>query len=522
MNCGWLYGSTTLSLLWCVKMTNDTALNFLDPSELKHEFSPLGCAELNSYWITRFVETGDSIHSAKIWLEGTKSRSVAEFRRSLIMTINQIDQLLQKQLNEIIHHPRYQQLERSWVGVKYLCEQTDGQSGELVKIKLLSSTWEEVSKDALKAIEFDQSALFKLLYQNEYGMAGGEPFGLIVGDYELRHDPNQNYFDRDLSVLGKIAQTAAAAFSPFVMSAQPSVFGVDRFSELSSTTDITSQFDQVEYGKWQRLRESEDTKFIGIAAPNVLFRQPYIKDGSRIEAFEFEETIVESEQELLWGSAAFCFAAIAIRTYQEHGWFTHMRGVKQGDYTQGAILAPTRSSVQLMSKNTRDRSPLNLKVSERKEKEISDCGFITMSPVAETDLVGMISSVSIHKPKLFEDQNITMNAKLTSMLQYTLCVSRIAHYIKVMGRDKVGGYQDSDSIQRDFQQWLHQYTTASDEASDELRAKYPLNEAKITVKEKRDSPGYYFSVVHLRPHFQLDQMVSAVKLITELSPEQVV
>ncbi|CAH1572346.1 MULTISPECIES: type VI secretion system contractile sheath large subunit [Vibrio harveyi group] len=503
-------------------MANDMTLNFLDPSELKHEFSPLGCAELDSHWVTQFVESVDSIHSAKIWLEGTKSSTVDDFRYSVLMAIDQIDQILEEQLNEIIHHQVFQALEKSWLGVRYLCEQTASQSSEPVKIKVLSATWDEVSKDALKAIEFDQSALFKLLYQNEYGMPGGEPFGVVIGDYELRHDPAKNHFDRDLTVLSKVAQTAAAAFSPFILSAQPSVFGVNRFSELSSTTDIGAQFEQVEYIKWQKLRESEDAKFIGIAAPNVLFRLPYTRDGSRIEGFDFEEAINDSERELQWGSAAFCFAAIAIRTYQEHGWFTHMRGVKQGDYTQGTILAPTRSSVHFTSKNTRDRSPLNLKVSERKEKEISDCGFITMSPVAETYMVGMTSSVSIYKPRQFEEQHITMNAKLTSMLQYTLCVSRIAHYIKVMGRDKIGGYQDADSIQRDFQKWLHQYTTASDEASDELRAKYPLNEANISVKEKRDSPGHYYSVVHLRPHFQLDQMVSAVKLITELSPEQVV
>ncbi|MGR5235985.1 type VI secretion system contractile sheath large subunit [Vibrio alfacsensis] len=503
-------------------MKNDASLNFLDPSELKHEFSPLGCAELDSHWITRFAESIDSTLSAQIWLEGAQCTSLDSFRHSLLSTINQIDQLLEMQLNEIIHHDTFQKLERGWIGLRYLCEQVEPQSSERVKIKLLSATWDEVSKDALKAIEFDQSALFKLLYQNEYGMPGGEPFGVVIGDYELRHDPVKNYFDRDLSVLSKVAQSAAAAFSPFIMSASPGVLGVNRFSELSSTSEVSAQFEQAEYEKWRSLRESEEAKFLGITAPNVLFRQPHEKDGSRAENFEFEEHIYDSEKDLLWGSAAFCFAAIAIRTFQEHGWFTHMRGIKQGDYTQGLILAPTRSRVQLNGKNTRDRSPLNLRVSERKEQELSECGFISLSPVPETDMVGMTSNVSLHKPKPYQERHITINAKLSSMLQYTLCVSRIAHYIKMMGRDKMGSYQDAAAIQRDFQHWLHQYTTASDEASDELRAKYPLNEAVISVKEKRDSPGHYYSVIHLRPHFQLDQMVSAIKLITELSPEHVV
>ncbi|MCA2465619.1 MULTISPECIES: type VI secretion system contractile sheath domain-containing protein, partial [Vibrio] len=173
-------------------------------------------------------------------------------------------------------------------------------------------TWNEVSKDALKAIEFDQSALFKLLYQNEYGMAGGEPFGVVVGDYQLRYDPRTNYFDRDISVLSKISQSAAAAFSPFVMSASPEIFGVNTFAELSSTRDVAAQFEQIDYVKWRQLRDNDDTKFIGLTAPNVLFRQPYKSDGSRNDQFEFQENIDDSNNDLLWGSGAFCFAAVSI------------------------------------------------------------------------------------------------------------------------------------------------------------------------------------------------------------------
>lgn len=503
-------------------MRKNTSLSFLDPSELKHEFSPLGCAELDSHWMNKFIDSMDSLHSAKVWLEGTKSPNIESFRHSLMSAIDEIDELLEKQLNEIIHHCAFQKLERSWIGLRYLCAQVDGQSSEEVKVKLLSVTWDEISKDALKAIEFDQSALFKLLYQNEYGTPGGEPFGLVIGDYELRHDPVTNHFDRDLSVLSKVSQSAAAAFSPFILSATPGVFGVNRFSELSAIGDISTQFEQVEYGKWRRLRESEESKFIGITAPNVLFRQPHGSDGTRAESFQFEERIDDSETQLLWGSAAYSFGAIAIRTYQEHGWFTHMRGIKKGDYTQGLVLAPTRSQIQFNVKNSRDRSPLNVKLSESREQVLADNGFMSLTPVPETDMIGMTSNVSLHEPQRYQEAHVSVNAKLSSMLQYTLCVSRIAHYIKVMGRDKIGSYQDSSAIQRDFQHWLHQYTTASDEASDELRAKYPLNEASIAVKEKRDAPGHYYSVIHLRPHFQLDQMVSAIKLITELSPEKVV
>ncbi len=498
------------------------SLNFRDPSKLKHEFSTGGHAELDSPWLTRFNESSDLVEAARIWLEGTRSRDLDSFRHSVMNTINRIDELLESQLNEIIHHPEFQQLERGWIGVRYLCEQVDTRSSDSVKVKVLAATWNEVSKDALKAIEFDQSALFKLLYQNEYGMAGGEPFGVVVGDYQLRCDASKNYFDRDLSVLSKISQSAAAAFSPFIMSASPEMFGVDSFSQLSAIRDIAAQFEQADYAKWRSLRDNDDTKFIGLTAPNVLFRQPYKSDGSRNDQFDFQEHVYDSNRDLLWGSSAYCFAAVSIRAFQEHGWFTHMRGIKQGDYSQGIIVAPTRNKMRVNGKKHREKCPLTLKISERKEQELSECGFISISPVPETDMVGMTSNVSLYKPKQYAEKHISTNAKLTSMLQYTLCVSRVAHYLKVMGRDKIGGYQDAESLERDFQRWLHQYTTASDEASDELRAKYPLNEAKITVREKRETPGHYYSVIHLRPHFQLDQMVSSIKLITELSPEHLV
>ena len=498
-------------------MNTKSGLNFVEPTQLKHEFIDSGHAELDSYWFSNFLDLSDSILSARMWLEGSKSENLEMFRHSLMSTINHIDELLQNQLNEIIHHPTFQKLERTWIGTQYLCEQIDKQSVDTVKIKVMTATWEEISKDSLKAIEFDQSALFKLIYQNEYSMPGGEPFGVVIGDYELGN--NASKLDKDISVVRKISQSAAAAFSPFIFSASPEIFGVDRFCDLSSIKEFSSQFDQIEYLKWRELRNSDDSKFIGMTAPNVLFRLPYQSDGSRGEHFVFEERVKLSDKELLWGSGAYCFAAVAIRAYQEHGWFTHIRGVKQGDYSQGLVVAPARSKLKLDAKNYRERCPLNLKLSEKKEQALSDCGFIPISPVAETDMVGLMSNVSIYQSTKYQDKTVEVNDKLTSMLQYTLCVSRIAHYIKVMGRDKVGSYQDASAIERDFQKWLHQYTTASDEASDELRAKYPLNEAQIRVREKRDSPGHYYSTVHLRPHFQLDQMVSSIKLITELSPE---
>ncbi len=224
-------------------MNTKSGLNFVEPTQLKHEFIDSGHAELDSYWFSNFLDLSDSTHSARMWLEGSKSESLEMFRHSLMSTINHIDELLQNQLNEIIHHPTFQKLERTWIGTQYLCEQIDKQSVDTVKIKVMTATWEEISKDSLKAIEFDQSALFKLIYQNEYSMPGGEPFGVVIGDYELGN--NASKLDKDISVVRKISQSAAAAFSPFIFSASPEIFGVDRFCDLSSIKEFSSQFDQL-------------------------------------------------------------------------------------------------------------------------------------------------------------------------------------------------------------------------------------------------------------------------------------
>ncbi len=459
----------------------------------------------------------------KYWCDANGIKDSASVRPSIIGAIERIDALLNDQVNEILHSIELQALEASWRGLHYLVTQKAGNESEQEsKIKLLSCSWGELARDSQNAIEFDQTNLFKLIYQNEFSMPGGEPFGLIVGDYHIQHKPGSHQLERDLEVLTKISQTAAAAFCPFLVSATPSLFGVDRFAQLATTAAIETQFKLPEYGKWHQLRNSEDARFLAITLPFVLMRKPYKKDGSRLEAFAFKEKIANSEEDLLWGNASYCLASVVLRAYSESGWFAQIRGMRAGNYQQGVVFPPVNVQVTFPGRKTRHRTPVNFQVSERKEQRLSDSGFIPMSPVAETPFVSFSTNASLHQPQNYEQQGAAMNAQLSSMLQYTLCVSRIAHYIKVMGRDKVGRYQNAETIESDFQRWLHQYTTGSDEASDELRAKYPLNEARIQVKEKQGSPGHYYSIIHLRPHFQLDQMVTSIRLITELSPEKII
>ncbi|HAS6309874.1 TPA: type VI secretion system contractile sheath large subunit [Vibrio vulnificus] len=507
---------------WHNKPVPHIDMNFIEIEQLSHDLPTPESALENGIWMAHFLDAKTMTQMVSYWVEISGAKTKQEFVHSIISAIESIDREVSAQLDEILHHRQMQKLEATWRGLNYLVQQKDHNAGDLVKVKVLSCTWEELKKDSERAIEFDQSALFKLVYQNEYSMPGGEPFGLLIGDYYLCGGQNAMVVEREINILRKISQSAAAAFSPFIMSVEPSVFGSDYFENIASMKNVYAQFEQNEYVSWKRLRAEEDVRFIGLTLPNLLYRQPYQSDGSRSDSFVYNERIRDSHQDLLWGNAAYSFAAVIVRAFQEHGWFTHIRGHKTGDYSQGIIQPPSLCQVDLPGKGGRYRAPLNLKITEKREQELADCGFIPLSPVAETPFVSFTSNISLHKPQQFASKGASVNARLSSMLQYTLCVSRIAHYLKVMGRDRVGSYQDAQSIERDFQAWLHKYTTASDEASDELRAKYPLNEAKIKVTEKLGSPGKYYSVIHLRPHFQLDQMVSSIKLITELSPEHIV
>lgn len=498
-------------------------IEFIDPSQLYHDIPEPENPELNANWLERFLDIRSDRFALKYWCDANGIKDTASIRPSIVGAIERIDALLNVQVNEILHCDELQALEASWRGLHYLVvQQASFDSEQESKIKLLSCSWSELVRDSQNAIEFDQTNLFKLIYQNEFSMPGGEPFGLLVGDYHIQHKPGCHQLERDLAVLTKVSQTAASAFCPFLVSATPSLFGVDRFSQLATTAAIETQFELPEYLKWHQLRHSEDARFLAITLPFVLMRKPYEKDGSRLEAFAFKEKIVDSDADLLWGNASYCLASVILRAYSESGWFAQIRGVQAGNYQQGVVFPPVNVQVRFPGRKRRYRSPVNFQVSERKEQRLSDNGFIPVSPVSETPFVSFATNASLHQPKNYQHQGAAMNAQLSSMLQYTLCVSRIAHYIKVMGRDKVGRYQNAATIESDFQRWLHQYTTGSDEASDELRAKYPLNEARIQVKEKQGSPGHYYSIIHLRPHFQLDQMVTSIRLITELSPEKII
>ena len=474
--------------------------------------------------LARFLREQDVLTAILYWLEhvaGSPASSVSAVSAMLCRAIADIDRLLNLQLNAIIHHPQLQQLEASWRGVLYLTEQTERHDREQkVKVKLLCLGWSELSKDINRAIDFDQSDFFKLIYDNEFDMPGGEPFGVLIGDYQVSHKIRPGQHQHDLDTLKDVARTAAAAFAPFICAAHPSLFGVDYFSELGLVTDIGSQFKQPEYVKWRSLRAMEDARFLGVVLPQVLMRSPYQDDGSRTESFVFKEALAQPEQDYLWGNAAFAFAAVLVRAFSESGWFAQIRGMKAGQQNFGLVSDLPVSRYETEKYQTNNKPSVNLLVGHRFEAELSDNGFVPLSVVPYSDFCAFYNNASVQLAKNYDDTVSSVNARLSAMLQYILCVSRFAHYIKVIGRDKVGGYHSAEHCQQELERWLHQYTTASTNASNDVRARHPLREARIQVKEKRGEPGRYYSIIQLQPHFQLDQMITTVKLVAELSPKQ--
>ncbi|WP_151174100.1 type VI secretion system contractile sheath large subunit [Pseudoalteromonas ruthenica] len=477
----------------------------------------------NDVFMERFVRQKDATHALLLWLENAPDaplqRSNEKVGAYLSRTIALIDELLQKQLNIILHHPKFQALESSWRNVKYLTEEAEQYDKDgKVKIKLLNCSWQTLTKDVSKATDFDQSDFFKQIYSNEYDNPGGEPFGVIIGDYRISHKPRPGVAGNDIDTLQEIVRTCAAAFSPFITSAEANMFGVDNFSELGFHVDLSSQFEQIEYIKWRKLRNMEDARFLGIAVPRVLMRAPYVEDGQRSEGFKFREVINNPDEDNLWGNAAYPFAATLIRAFCNSGWFGQIRGMQPGQTNQGVVTNLAQSPFETDLYQKQPKPPVDLLITDRAEKALSDSGFIPLSPLSKSGNLVFFSNASAQQPANYDSVAARINAKLSSMMQYILCVSRFAHYIKVMGRDRIGSYATPQACERDLQSWINNYTTASDSASDEVRSRYPLSSARVNVKEHQAKPGHYYSVMQLQPHFQLDQMVSSIKLVTELSP----
>jgi type VI secretion system protein ImpC len=421
--------------------------------------------------------------------------------------IAQIDALLSRQLNEIMHAPDFQKLEASWRGLHFLVNNSE--TGTLLKIRVLNVTKQELSKDLEKAVEFDQSALFKKIYEEEYGMFGGAPFGALVGDYEFSKHP------QDVSLIEKISNVAAASHAPFISAASPELLNLESYTQLDQPRDLAKIFDARDYAKWQSFRESDDSRYVGLCVPHILMRLPYGEATAPVEAFRYEEDVEGTQHEkYLWGNAAWAFATRLTEAFSKYSWCAAIRGVEGGGLVQGL---PTHT-FKTDDGDIALKCPTEIAITDRREKELSDLGFIPLVHCKDTDYAAFFGAQSTQKPAKYDRDAANANARLATQLQYMMAVSRFAHYLKSMMRDKIGSFMSRTDCERFLNQWINNYVTADDTASPTVKAQFPLREARIEVVEIPGKAGAYRAVAFLKPHFQLDELTVSLRLVADLPP----
>lgn len=445
---------------------------------------------------------------------------VVTYDRNVISTIKkgiaQIDQVISKQLAAVMHHEKFQKLEGTWRGLHYLVHESE--TGEMLKIRMLNCSKKELGKELEKAPEFDQSCIWKAIYENEFGMPGGEPYGLLVGDYEFDHKT-----PGDMDILTDMSGIAAAAFAPFITTPSSKLFGLESWEQLPTIRDLKSSFDSKEYVKWKAFRDSEDSRYVAMTMPRTLARLPYGSQTKPVDQFDFEEVetgpsgepIAISHDNYCWMSTAYVQATKMTAAFAETNWCTAIRGANSGGKVEGL---PTHV-VKSPDGDTDIKCPTEVAITDRREKELSDLGFFPLSHYKNTDYSVFFGGQTVQKPKVYDLDAATENAAISARLPYIMASSRIAHYLKVMARDGIGSFKEAEDVEAWLQRWIMQYVSADDKPSEEAKAKYPLREAKIQVKPIPGAPGSYNAVAHLRPWLQMEELNASVRMVAKL-PKQ--
>ena len=424
---------------------------------------------------------------------------------SINARIAQIDHLISLQLNEILHHPSFQKLEGTWRGIKYLLDQSE--TSTQLKIRVLNASKKEILRDLQRAAEFDQSATFKKIYEEEFGIFGGEPFGALIGDFEFGRHPE------DIEFLERISQVAAAAHAPFLTAANSELLNLESFTQLGEPRDIAKIFEGNVYAKWRSFRDSEDSRYVGLAMPHVLMRLPYGKDTKPVDEFAYEEKVDGTDHsKYLWGNAAYALGARLTNAFARYGWCAAIRGVEGGGLVEGLpthTFATDDGDIAL-------KCPAEIAITDRREKELADQGLIPLVHCKGADYAAFFSVQSANKPKKYDKAEANANARLSAQLPYILAVARFAHYLKAIMRDKIGSFVSRESCEAFLNKWIMQYVTEDDKAAQSTKAQYPLRNARVEVAEVAGKPGVYRAVAFLRPHFQLDELTVSLRLVADL------
>jgi len=428
--------------------------------------------------------------------------------RTIEGLIAAIDKKISDQMNLILHHEDFQKLEGTWRGLKYLVDNSD--PDEMLKIRVLNITKNDLRKTMrrYKGTGWDQSPIFKKLYEEEYGQFGGEPYGCLVGDYHFDHSAP------DVELLGEMARVAAAAHAPFIAGASPATLQMSSWQELANPRDLTKIFSNTEYAAWRGLRDSDDSKYVGLCMPRYLSRMPYGAKTNPVEEFAFEEdTEGGSHAKYTWSNSAFAMAANINRSFKEYGWCTSIRGVESGGIVTDlpAHTFPTDDGGVDM------KCPTEIAISDRREAELAKNGFMPLIHRKNTDLAAFIGAQSLNKPAEYYDADATANANLAARLPYMFACCRFAHYLKCIVRDKIGSFRERDDMQRWLNDWILNYVDGAPEhSSQETKARKPLAAAEVVVEEVEGNPGYYTSKFFLRPHYQLEGLTVSLRLVSKL------
>ncbi|WBH16701.1 type VI secretion system contractile sheath large subunit [Sphingomonas radiodurans] len=442
-----------------------------------------------------------------------------QFNKNMTVTLRaaiaKIDAQISEQLAAIMHADKFKQMEGSWRGLNYLVKNSE--IGQSLKVQVLNVSKKELASDLSKATDFDQSTFYKKVYEEQFGTAGGMPFGALIGDYYFSKHPD------DVELLTNISSVAAAGFTPFVAAADSKLFGMDSFNELSNPMDMKQLFETADYMKWNSYRQTEDSRFVTLTMPKVLARLPYGADTKPVEAFAYEEAPFDetgapksmNHDDYCWMNASYALAARMTDAFAQYGWCTAIRGAEGG----GKVSNLPTHVFQSDDGDLDAKCPTEIGITDRREKELSDLGFLPLCHYKNTDYSVFFGAQSTQKPKKYDRPEATANAAISARLPYMMATSRFAHYLKVMARDKIGSFMEAKDCETWLNRWIGNYVDATEGAGQEARAKYPLREARVEVREVEGAPGSYTAVAHLRPWLQFEELTTSMRLVARI-PKQ--
>ena len=437
--------------------------------------------------------------------EGMKSAPDKGVVAMINERIAEIDQILTDQLNAIMHHPDFQALESSWIGLRDMVFGTE--TSTTLKLRLMNVTKKELLKDLETAVDHDMSVLFKKVYEEEYGTFGGNPYSLLIGDYYFGRHP------QDMALLQRISKVAAAAHTPFITAVAPTMFDMTSFTDLGVPRDLSKIFESAELTTWRSFRDSEDSRYVSMVLPRYAARLPYGSKTKPVDSFNFEEDVDgRDHSKYLWGNSCYQLGLRITDAFAKYNWTTAIRGVEGG----GKVSGLTAHTFKTDDGDVVLKCPTEVTITDRREKELNDLGFISIVNSKGSDFAAFFGGQTTNKPRVYNLDTANANAALSSRLPYVLAASRFAHYLKVIMRDKIGSFQTKDSVESYLNTWLSQYVLLDANATQGEKARFPLAEGRVDVVEVPGRPGAYQATVFLRPHFQMEELTTSIRLVAEL------